>query len=214
MIYKVIVKVLVITFSLSVGTGQKIRPFNFPKTVTLGERVTTTCATNSGDDLVYKWYKDGKEIDANKRIQILNYAGASMLVIETAEINDNGNYTCTVNLPSASDSYSAVLKVLVPAQWIKQPSDQDIASGDTVSFLCQASGVPPPNIIWKKVSHLNQNSLETIMTADNIVVSTNGSLIITDIRKTQEGLYRCEVYNGVGEVLSKDISIRVIELYG
>ena len=42
--------------------------------------------------------------------------------------------------------------VSVPPEWISKPSNQEVIEGEDVSFPCSVSGVPKPNIIWKKLA--------------------------------------------------------------
>ena len=41
---------------------------------------------------------------------------------------------------------------LVPPEWVTKPADQEVIEGQDVSFPCQVSGVPKPNVVWKKLS--------------------------------------------------------------
>ena len=71
-------------------------------------------------------------------------------------------------------------------------ADQTVNEGNDLTLNCTASGNPAPNTTWIKLT-------------DNSIVT----MPLTNIRRTDEGGYRCSAYNGVGNLATKDVFITV-----
>jgi len=70
--------------------------------------------------------------------------------------------------------------------------NQTLNKGDRVTLNCTADGNPAPNITWTRLS-------------DNSVVA----FPLTITGKQDEGDYRCTANNGIGNLVTRDISITV-----
>ena len=64
----------------------------------------------------------------------------------------------------------------------------------TVSFHCEAEGNPEPKITWLKQNYS--------LPANKRVMSSRGSIMITDVKSQDEGMYTCVAGNILGEVTS------------
>ncbi|XP_051735859.1 basement membrane-specific heparan sulfate proteoglycan core protein isoform X14 [Ctenopharyngodon idella] len=72
------------------------------------------------------------------------------------------------------------------------------ARGETVTFTCSAIGVPIPIITWRlNWGHIPANSRIT-MTSEN----GRGTLIIRDVKESDQGAYTCEAINAKGLVFA------------
>ena len=60
----------------------------------------------------------------------------------------------------------------------------------TASFQCIVEGNPEPKVTW-----LKQNS--SLLTGNRVVVS-RGSLVITDVKSQDDGMYTCVARNNLG----------------
>uniref|UniRef100_I3KIJ1 Heparan sulfate proteoglycan 2 n=1 Tax=Oreochromis niloticus TaxID=8128 RepID=I3KIJ1_ORENI len=71
-----------------------------------------------------------------------------------------------------------------------------VARGATVTFTCQAVGVPTPIITWRlNWGHIPTSNRITV-TSDN----GRGTLIIRDVKESDQGAYTCEAINAKGLV--------------
>ncbi|XP_054723242.1 hemicentin-1-like, partial [Uloborus diversus] len=191
----------------------EIQPFNFPQTITDGERVIVACTTKSGarpgNTLTFNWLKDGKTLQS--KIQVKTFADFSTIVIDPVTENDSGNYTCAVKSNGLHDTFTASLNVMVPPQWVFIPNDSSSFAGDFLIINCKASGKPQPTISWLKSEGSGKEGFVSIDPNDRILLPANGSLIIARVTKSDEGLYQCLAVNTVGQDLKKVISIQVSE---
>ncbi|XP_023225146.1 Down syndrome cell adhesion molecule-like protein Dscam2 [Centruroides sculpturatus] len=205
--------ILMFTFANASQDILKIQPFNFPSPSALNERVSTTCTTRAGDKLNFRWLKNGQEINASDRIQLRSYADVSTIIIDPLHEDDSGNYTCVVTSGIASDSFTTSLTVLVPPKWLHIPADKNVFEGSTITIDCLASGNPPPITTWMKALGLNDENFVKIHASSKSTIFGNGSLTLTEIEKADEGIYSCEISNGINQELKKTITIRVTAFY-
>ncbi|XP_055939181.1 cell adhesion molecule DSCAML1-like isoform X4 [Argiope bruennichi] len=188
----------------------KIQPFSFPpESSIIGKRVSATCTPSSGEKSEFKWFKNGKELTKGLSVDIRTFPDLSALVIDPLTEEDAGNYTCVVNSRGSTASYTTSLQVLIPPSWTLIPSDIEVSNGDTLMLNCKASGTPKPTITWSKSQSDNMDFFP-ISSLSQASLFLNGSLQLNDIKKENEGMYKCNASNGIGLSLIKTIMVRVI----
>ena len=96
------------------------------------------------------------------------------------------------------------------------PGNMTVVSGDTVDLLCQAYGIPIPNITWTKDTvPLNNNSItDRIATHEDVITDggvtlSRSSLQIHNIQQSDDGQYSCVAYNSVGIPAASDFELIV-----
>ncbi|XP_054724338.1 cell adhesion molecule Dscam2-like [Uloborus diversus] len=187
-----------------------VAPFIFPPALKEGDRASVTCTITSGDrPLQFQWKKDGQDISSFKNIKTQSITDTSILIIESVTAKSSGNYSCIISNSHGSDTFTAVLTVTAPPEWIKEPEDKFTQEGDSLTIECEASGVPKPNVKWTSgADSAYQISTDQIST---MRVTQTGSLIIGKVDSSMKGSYTCEAENGFGKSLRKTISISVRE---
>ena len=91
-----------------------------------------------------------------------------------------------MNTTQDTASATVPVKVIVNAPVIVSGSeDQVMFSGNTISLLCKANGIPKPEIRWKF------NNTETEKTGEDYIIS---NAILSD-----SGVYVCEASNQYGQ---------------
>ncbi|GFS88042.1 titin [Nephila pilipes] len=202
--------ILLIWIKIIGGNSIKIQPFSFPSDSAIGKRVSVTCTPLTGEKIEFKWLRNGIEMNNDRpRIQIGSLPLLSSLIIDPLQSDDSGNYTCFVTSRGLTGSYTTSLDVLVPASWIITPSDTDASSGDSLMMNCKGTGKPEPVIIWSKLHGENSGSVLS-SGSSHFNIFSNGSLYIENIAKEDEGMYKCNVSNGIGKSLFKTVVIKVI----
>ncbi|XP_055939186.1 cell adhesion molecule DSCAM-like isoform X9 [Argiope bruennichi] len=187
----------------------QIQPFFFPTNSVIGKRASVTCTPTVGEKMTFRWFKNGKELSKGMNIDIRSFPDLSALVIDPLSEDDTGNYTCMANARGLTASYTTALEVLIPPSWIHIPNDIDALSGDSIILNCLGSGTPKPTISWSKTQGENGEFLPLSNSAQSSI-SSNGSVYIASINKEDEGMYKCNVSNGIGAFLTKIIVVRVI----
>ncbi|PRD27649.1 UNVERIFIED_CONTAM: Down syndrome cell adhesion molecule-like protein [Trichonephila clavipes] len=193
-----------------IGDGTfKIQPFSFPSRSVIGERITTICATSTNEKMVFKWLKNGKEIANSNNIQVRSFPEFSTLILDSLTEEDAGNYTCVASSRGFTETSTTVLEVLIPPSWSKFSNDIDAVNGDKISLDCFGTGKPFPTSVWSRtLDHTTEYS--PIMNSTSMIILLNGTLILNDIRKEDEGLYKCVLSNGIGTQLQKTVVVKVI----
>lgn len=95
--------------------GQSIPP-SFTKKLSkkdkiLGSSIHMECKVSGSLPITAKWYKDGKEITDSMKYRSLCHENTVSLDVNSLELVDSANYTCSVTNVAGSDSCSAVLTV-------------------------------------------------------------------------------------------------------
>ena len=77
----------------------------------------------------------------------------------------------------------------VLSRFDEEPEDISIGLGQTARFGCSAQGIPPPAVSWFK------DDRPLALDRSRMTVLPSGSLEISDIQPSDEGVYRCNVSN-------------------
>ena len=82
---------------------------------------------------------------------------------------------------------------LVPPSFTITPSNQTVTEKDQITFTCNATGNPVPNITWTK---------------DGKTVAT-GEKLSFEARRNHSGKYWCSADNGIGKTINTSVSFDV-----
>ena len=82
-----------------------------------------------------------------------------------------------------------------PPYFTFTPSDLSATIGSTLFLSCQAHGSPTPQITWM----FNGHPLLLFGSGDNVVVHDNGTLVITELTRSDLGSYTCTALNALGQ---------------
>ncbi|XP_035230448.1 Down syndrome cell adhesion molecule-like protein Dscam2 [Stegodyphus dumicola] len=181
----------------------KIQKFQFPTKLEVNEKTSVTCMLRRGQPpYVFRWFKDGKEIENGGEITIQTSKFLSTLLVNPVTHAAAGNYTCVVSNSEGKDSYSSSLTVTAAPSWVIEPTDAEAVVGQVLRAICFADGSPKPDIRWTKAgtSFLEWSARGHL---------ENGSLIFSPLKEDDDGEYSCIADNGVGESLLKKIKIIV-----
>ncbi|XP_045568627.1 receptor-type tyrosine-protein phosphatase delta, partial [Salmo salar] len=85
-----------------------------------------------------------------------------------------------------------------PPKFTRTPEDQTGVQGGVASFVCQATGDPPPNIVWNKKGKKVQNQRFEVIDYED---GSGSVLRIQPLRTPRdEAVYECHVSNPAGEI--------------
>ncbi|XP_026272122.1 neuroglian isoform X2 [Frankliniella occidentalis] len=151
------------------------------------------------------WSKDGKQILPSDRVTQGHYGKS--LIIKHLTFEDEGAYTCEAsNGVGSAKTYSINLQVLAVPYFTVEPDVINAAEDETVTFKCEASGVPEPEIKWihngRPISESPVNSRRKV---------TPNSITIEKLTKKDTGNYGCNATNSLGYVY-KDVYVNVLAL--
>ncbi|XP_068734421.1 neural cell adhesion molecule 2-like [Montipora capricornis] len=125
-----------------------------------------------------------------------NTPGQAIFTISGIEKGDDGFYTCQLY---KREGYQTVtqfdhvqLRVEGPPNITGISANQTVDEGNDLTLNCNTIGTPEPNTTWTRLQ-------------DYGVVS----MPLTNIRRQDEGGYRCTASNGIGNPVYKDVFITV-----
>ena len=80
-------------------------------------------------------------------------------------------------------------------------NDQDVCEDSMVTLYCNATGKPAPNIKWNRVWENGTDSDQ--------LHAVDGSYLMSNIKRSSNGTYRCTAYNGVGDPVNHTVKVIV-----
>ncbi|XP_003381765.1 putative immunoglobulin I-set domain protein [Trichinella spiralis] len=179
----------------------RLRPQN---TIALeGAEVKLECDPVGYPQPAIVWTKNGRSIPTNRRIVISN--AGTVLKINSISADDEGQYTCYATNALGSIEWSVAVKVKqsFPPRMQNAPSTLILTAGNTASFPCRVVANPEPTITWL----FNGNPIRTVK--GHYEMSSQGTLYVFNVTKSDEGFYTCQASNAVGAI-SADAQLEVI----
>ncbi|XP_066145676.1 cell adhesion molecule Dscam1 isoform X23 [Euwallacea fornicatus] len=190
----------------------KIHPFSFGEEPSFeGETISVQCIISTGDMPVeFAWLLNGKPLVDFKDISVVSMGKKiSALTVDSICRDHAGNYTCVTKNNAGTSSFTAKLTVKVPPRWILEPTDKAFAQGSDAAVECKADGFPKPVVTWKRATGVSPGDYKDFKPNNPDVRVEDGTLMINNIQKTNEGYYLCEAVNGIGSGLSAVVLISV-----
>ena len=140
-------------------------------------------------EFTYQWYKNSA---------IIPEATGNTYSINNVTNNDAATYLLSVSNTQGSVSGSASLTVIPFATPVitAQPSDLSLSSGYFGQMYVVANGVPNPNYQWRK-------------DGADIVSGIYSSLVFTNVKEQDAGIYDVVVSNNVGSITSSGATLTI-----
>lgn len=229
---------LFILLSISVSEVFGLEPsFDVPiinVTVQEGATAVLPCSVDFLGDHKVAWSDqwntlltlDDRRIIDDSRISIERpYTRDWNLHIRKSEYHDRGQYTCQINTNPVKMK-TVMLLVLVPSKIVNELSsrDQTVREGETVTLVCNVTGVPLPEVTWYKIPDDGSQAKERLdldpgfqtfidycsYTLKQTEIGTSGEvLIIHNVSRYCDGIYECMAYNSVDPAVTRQIKVFV-----
>ncbi|XP_037503804.1 obscurin isoform X6 [Rhipicephalus sanguineus] len=143
------------------------------------------------------WYKDGEELLESRRVEIKQDGDTHTITLKDLTMRDEAKYSCKAVNEKGEATDKAQLTVKEPvAPAIKGLKDQEASTGSTVKFQATITGIPAPDVVWKKDGKELSPSRRITISSD--VESESYSLVIQDV-DDDFGQYTCKASNSAGE---------------
>ncbi|KAM4809805.1 palladin [Rhinophrynus dorsalis] len=150
------------------------------------------------------WQLNGRPVRPdNSHKMLVRENGIHSLVIEPVTARDAGMYTCVASNRAGQNSFSLELIVAArdahkPPVFLEKLQNTGVAEGYPVRLECRISGMPPPQIFWKKENDsLTYNTERVSMHQDNYGYLC---LLIQGATKEDAGWYTVSAKNEAGIV--------------
>ena len=140
-------------------------------------------------EFTYQWYKNSG---------IIPEATGNTYSINNVTNNDAATYLLSVSNTQGSVSGSASLTVIPFSAPVitAQPSDLSLSSGYFGQMYVVANGVPNPNYQWRK-------------DGADIVSGIYSSLVFTNVKEQDAGIYDVVVSNNIGSITSSGATLTI-----
>ena len=159
------------------------------KSVNAGSRTSVAVIANGAAPFTYQWRFNGTDIPGATNA-ILGFPG---ITVEQA-----GSYSVTVSNPSGSvTSGTTVLTVNALPVITSNPSGRVVPAGTNVTFTAAATGAAPLFYQWRK-------------NGADIPLATQASVTLTNVARTNSGVYSMVVSNALGTATSANAGLRVL----
>ncbi|XP_053126186.1 neural cell adhesion molecule 1 isoform X6 [Hemicordylus capensis] len=153
------------------------------------------------------WFApNGEKLTTNQQhISVVRTEDSSTLTIYNVNIDDAGIYKCAVSSEEGEVEATLNVQIFQKLTFRNAPSPQEFKEGEDAVIVCDVVSSLPPTIMWK---HMGR---DVVLKKDvRFVVLSNNYLQIRGIKKTDEGMYRCEGrILARGEVDFRDIRVIV-----
>ncbi|KAI6645947.1 Hemicentin-1 isoform X2 [Oopsacas minuta] len=159
--------------------------------VTVGRSANIYCRVTGGLGATVSWYKDDNlavprdDVTTTISGQIIR----SILSFTSVTTGHDGEYTCIVASCGEVLIQRHQLRVKQEVVITVIPDKEDFCSGNTVSFPCEATGYPIPEINWYF------NDVIILSGEDGFEIDSQNSLIVIDAPIDKTGDYTCNASN-------------------
>ncbi|XP_016399012.1 inactive tyrosine-protein kinase 7-like isoform X1 [Sinocyclocheilus rhinocerous] len=153
-----------------------------------------------------RWHKDGTLL-SEKSHKINNKDRT--LTLPSASPDDNGVYYCCAKNAAghvcSNDNFTLNIIDKSFPQPVVKPEDLVVMRNEEALFHCQFTAEPLPTVEWY---HEN----EPVANKSRVFILSNGSLLITQVKQRNTGLYKCVARGPHGPPVSLEASLRIAEI--
>ncbi|XP_022240704.1 Down syndrome cell adhesion molecule-like protein 1 homolog isoform X2 [Limulus polyphemus] len=198
------------TAQLVVGDVPPVFHQTFPeKKVHPGVSVSMFCKTSGHPSPEVIWFVDGQAVPNfgrffNETIVRNDGMVVSYLNISNVRVQDGGVYQCKVSNPVGSVTHSNRLDIY-GSPFVRPMGNVSVVEGQRLSIRCPVSGYPIHSITWEK------GGIQLPVTSKQQVFP-NGTLVIHQVRDSDQGRYRCIARNLEGASDHQTVNVSVITL--
>ncbi|XP_007942419.2 hemicentin-2 [Orycteropus afer afer] len=161
-----------------------------------GTEVRVSCSASGYPTPHISWSRESHTLQENSRVLV---DAQGTLIIQGVAPEDAGNYSCQATNEVGTDKKTVTLYYTDPPSVSAVNAVVLAAVGEEAVLVCEASGVPPPRVIWYR------GSLEMILAPEGF---GSGTLRIQATQERDAGVYTCRAINELGDA-SAEIRLEV-----
>lgn len=187
------------------SNGQKLQfangfPKSFPEGPLAGQDIRLECMAYGYPTPSYNWTRISPTTELPDGYSIKN--DGKVLVIPKAKIDDEGEYVCKATSETESLQKSIRVTVQASPSFTIPLEDQVLGERETLSWECEAFGLPNVSYSWfKNGEEITQSTLSPLDYARYII--RDNKFIIDSVQKDRDpGMYQCRASNQHGTQFS------------
>ncbi|KAM9722140.1 hemicentin-2 isoform 3-T3 [Dama dama] len=161
-----------------------------------GMEVRVRCSASGYPAPRISWSREGRALQEDSRVRV---DAQGTLIIQEVAPEDAGSYSCQAANEIGRDEETVTLYYTDPPSVSAVNGVVLAAEGEEAVLACEATGVPPPRVIWYR------GDLEMILASED---SSSGMLRIPVVRERDAGVYTCRAVNELGDA-SAEIRLEV-----
>ncbi|KAL7401201.1 hypothetical protein ABVT39_024793 [Epinephelus coioides] len=158
--------------------------------VAAGEPAVLECVPPRGHpEPTVSWKRNNVRVSTKD--ERISMRGGKLMISHTRK-SDAGMYVCVgTNMVGERDSDPAELVVYERPVLVRRPVNQVVMEEETVDFLCEVHGDPPPTVRWRRD--------EGELPRGRFEIRNGNSLRLFRVKEQDEGTYTCTSENSVGK---------------
>ncbi|XP_030627956.1 inactive tyrosine-protein kinase 7a [Chanos chanos] len=153
-----------------------------------------------------RWYRDGVQL-TDRSYRINNRERT--LTLSSVSPDDNGLYYCcaknAVGQVCSNDNFTLNIIDKSYPQPVVKPEDLVVLKNEAALFHCQFTAEPEPTVEWYHENDLVANK-------SRVFLLNNGSLLITQVKPRNTGLYKCVAKGPRGPPVAVEASLHLAEI--
>lgn len=203
------------------GSAPQVRILKNIYSVNYGTSVTLECivsAVPTHHTVLWRVSKGGTTSDINVGTSQGKYEGATVnspsLIINNANLNDEGSYICTAtNQIGSGSSSSTLLDVVGGLLSVTIPPDPySVQVGNSITIPCIINGSPAANQVrWRKIQNAVPTDIDVTTAGGKYSGSTTSTpaLTINNVLNSDSAFYQCTATNLEGTSSSNQVFLSV-----
>ncbi|MBN3270749.1 PPN protein, partial [Polyodon spathula] len=164
-----------------------------------GQTVRLPCKVSPSPGVTVEWRRDGRPLSTPRHTQQAD----GSLIISPLSSEDPGHYTCIASNGRERDHRQLQLKVQGELKITTAPNNVQVSEGSSTQLPCIVTG-SNVNVRWSR------NGVPVRSDGRHVLISKDGSLILNNVQRMDEGSYTCNAYTGSHSV-SASAEVRVIK---
>ncbi|CAN8000558.1 unnamed protein product, partial [Ixodes hexagonus] len=176
--------------NIQVRERLKFVPAPVSRNLELGSNAKVYCKARGSPAPIVRWIKEGQQPYLEWPPHIRDDNGT--LRFQGVRDRDAGRYTCIATSAQGLINATVRLDVIVMPRFTVQPMMTKAVEGYSAMLHCKATGDPPPTIQWDRNNVLNNFDPQRYRVMDN------GSLLISEVHRDDDGKYGCTAGNSGG----------------
>uniref|UniRef100_UPI00358FF026 neural cell adhesion molecule 1-like n=1 Tax=Myxine glutinosa TaxID=7769 RepID=UPI00358FF026 len=196
---------IILFMMLSAGLALQVEISPSRGEISVGDSKFFVCIVDEEVAEVIWLSPTGKPVELSGRLVASTQGLETMLTIYEAALKDSGIYKCVAKAADGTTTESSVqVDIYQKLTFTDEQHKQEFTEGEVAVVKCVVSGIPRPRVVWK----LGRRNVVS-KTDERFLLLSNNFLQISNVQKSDEGVYRCE-----GRITSRGelgfIDIRVV----